>query len=163
MILGLKLEPPNWILNNFSQISKAYAIRQFGEKVRKLKDDELPFGANMAFRTSALRGVHFDPRLGRIGLEMLGGEESETFRLIKSKGGYGVWIGTARVQHYIPSNRSTSRYLWSWAYGVGQTRVRRRNGECVKKLLGVPLCLIKSYLRNRVLSCLFHPLKTISG
>jgi hypothetical protein len=84
--------------------------------------NELPFGANMAFRTAELRRQGFDRRLGRIGSEMLSGEETAVMERLKAEGCPGIWVGPARVRHFIPAVRMTAEYLWKFFHGLGRTR-----------------------------------------
>jgi len=116
------VEPPRWISRNLAVFEGAYALRQFGLQSHYIKELSLcPYGANMAMRKSALDQTSFDPKLGRGSSGLLSGEEFEIFRYLLQKGCRGVWVGTARVNHIISSERLTKRYLWDYFYWSGRT------------------------------------------
>jgi glycosyltransferase involved in cell wall biosynthesis len=106
--------PPPWVTRHLDELGVCYAIRQFGLQVCPLREGELPFGANMAFRTHVLRKYPFDPTLGRIGKGMLGGDETTVLNAMLRDGHSGVWVGAARVHHFIPMSRLTLGYVWEF-------------------------------------------------
>jgi glycosyltransferase involved in cell wall biosynthesis len=116
--------PPAWVLRNLRRFEGPFAVRQLGPDVRPLAAGEEVFGANMAFRTALLSALRFDPTLGRIGAGMLSGEETSVTGQLRRAGRYGVWIGTARVRHYIPADRLTVAYLWRYMVGGARTQQR---------------------------------------
>lgn len=116
--------PPRWLSESLHEVEPAYAIRDFDCGDRELDDDLIPFGANMAFRTDALREVPFNPALGRTGTEMLGGEEEVVIRTLLQMGVKGRWVSGAEVQHYIPVERQNVEYLRRFYEGIGATKAR---------------------------------------
>lgn len=115
---------PAWVLRNLDALEGPFAIRRLGDTVRKLGDDEAPFGANMGFRSSAIKSLTFDPQLGRIGNNLLSGEDSEMIDRLKSRGAIGVWVGTARVRHLVPASRLTLDFIRNWYEWGGRTNAR---------------------------------------
>ena len=100
--------PPPWVVRNLPALHGPFAIRQLGPEVRKLADAELVFGASLAFRTPLLKQHRFNPELGRNGTGMLSGDETDLLARLRLLGHYGVWVGTAKVRHYIPADRITT-------------------------------------------------------
>jgi glucosyl-dolichyl phosphate glucuronosyltransferase len=147
--------PPAWIERNLDQLANPFAIRQYGDEHRLFQDGEYPVGANMAFRTTVLREYSFDSRLGREGANLIGGEEYEVFQRLMQAGLRGVWVGSARVRHYIPSDRLTRRYLESWHRGVGRTLVRRNCRTDGRHWWSVPRWVYRRYLTALVKSWLY--------
>ncbi len=117
-------DPPPWLARHLPQLEAAYALRRLGSDVRLLADGERVFGANMAFRTAVMRTVRFDPRLGRVGEGMLSGDETDVIERLRAAGYAGVWVGTARVKHFIPTDRMTTDYLWRYLVGGERTQIR---------------------------------------
>jgi hypothetical protein len=59
-------------------------------------------------------------------------------------------VGDARVQHYLPADRLTARYIWDWWIGAGRTHFRRYPiAEC-PYFWGAPRWLIRQYLEVRI-------------
>ena len=129
------IEPPKWIMRNIElkALQGCFALQSIGHEIRRLAADEFPVGANMAFRTSVLRQNPFDPCLGRVGKSLVGCDETSLAMRLKNMGHCGIWVGTARVKHYIPAERLTLQYVWRWHRGNGQSTVRME---------GVPKCAL---------------------
>jgi glycosyltransferase involved in cell wall biosynthesis len=120
-----EVEPPRWIVRHLRSISATYAIIQFGPDTRPFGMGEGPFGANMAFRTQVLRRYPFDPFLGRVGAHLMSGDESDVIERMIRDGHSGVWVGSARVRHFIPATRLTTRYVWEFHRTSGQRAFRQ--------------------------------------
>jgi len=114
-----------------------------------------PYGANMVFRTAALRAVGgFPPQLGRIGRKLLSGEEAWVMRALRGAGHAIHYDPAIVVTHSIQAARLTPRWLlrrqfWS---GVSEAIVATRlegTGAALAKArrmvlhagLGAPLAL----------------------
>ena len=88
-----------------------------------------PYGANMVFRTAALRAVGgFPPQLGRVGAKLLSGEEAWVMRLLRAAGHEIHYDPAISVTHSIQASRLTPRWLlqrqfWS---GVSEAMVAAR-------------------------------------
>jgi glycosyltransferase involved in cell wall biosynthesis len=117
--------PPRWLRNNLSRFQTAYACRSIdpGTIVIRRRED-LPFGANMGFRRSVFDATRFSPSLGRVGAELMSGEETEVMERLLAQGDTGVWIGSAIVEHVIPKERLTKQYVYNYFYFQGREQVR---------------------------------------
>jgi glycosyltransferase involved in cell wall biosynthesis len=157
------LARPRWLKRVWSTVAQAYAVRELGdEPIRFENGTSLPFGANFALRTTEQRAHAFDPRFGRKGGEMLGGEEIAVLRLLLSKGHCGWWVPDAPVRHFIPPERMTVRFLRSYYTGSGEWLAMERMDEAASRgprLLGGPrwlwrraLTLEASYRLKRLVS-----------
>jgi glycosyltransferase involved in cell wall biosynthesis len=153
-----EVPPPRWVLRNLTALEGPFALRRLGDSVRLLRDGEQVFGANMAFRTELLRRFRFDPTLGRVGTGMLSGDDTELVDRVKADGWTGVWVGTARVRHYIPAGRVSAEYVWKFFRGLGRTNFRRDpNARAGPRLFGLPRWLVRHYVTARVRSLVLAP------
>jgi glycosyltransferase involved in cell wall biosynthesis len=143
-------EPPRWIHRHIGRLGVIYAARQLGSEIRPLADNELPFGANMAVRRQVFATRRFNTRLGPCGRQQVRGEETELLRGLRQLGKLGVWVGTARVRHYIPAERLKSQYVWDWYRGSGRLLARQQMYEDCKCLWGAPRWAIRKYWSSRV-------------
>ena len=150
--------PPRWIRRNLDQLEGTFAIRRFGPEVRRFRDGEAPFGANMAVRADALGGQRFRTDLGRIGTSLLSGEESEFLARIRDRTGRpGVWVGSARVEHWVPRERLEPSYLRRYFEGLGRTRVAADGIPRGANLFGVPSWIRRREIMERVVATVLRP------
>ncbi len=148
-------KPPSWILRNLKQLEGPLVIRQLGSQIRILGEKEDVFGANLAFRTELVRCRKFDPKLGRIGSGMLGSDEIGMISELRAQNNYGIWVGTAKVKHYIPKSRASIAFIWKFQHGIGRTLVRTDKGPPladVRFFLGAPRWLYRAYFSSRTKS-----------
>jgi glucosyl-dolichyl phosphate glucuronosyltransferase len=132
-------DPEPWLAAVLPRISAAFAIRELASQDETITPAFLPFGANMAFRTSVLRKTGFDPRLGRVRKGMLGGDETALLIHLLERGETGRWVPGARVRHFIPPERQTIRYLRGWYSGVAATlAIIPNEANLSRKLFGRP-------------------------
>jgi glycosyltransferase involved in cell wall biosynthesis len=141
-----EVQPPRWIRRHFDKFQTAYALRHYGDATRWLAEQEIPVGANMAFRTEVIRRYEYDPQLGRLGKELRGGDEAQVFRRLVREGYRGVWVSNARLRHYIPRERLTMAYLWKWYYWESRIHTRLDELPPCKYLWGAPRWAIRRYL-----------------
>lgn len=154
-----EVEPPAWVKRNLALLDGPFALRQLGTETRAFGPRETPYGANMAFRTAALKRHQFDPALGRIGTGMLSGEETALIERIRADGGSGVWVAPARVRHFIPAARLTTGYVWKFFHGLGRTQFREAGANsAVPRLFGAERWAVRNYLSARARSLLLAPL-----
>lgn len=141
-----EVSPPSWILHHLPRLEGPYALRRLGYEVRPLDTNEDVFGANMAFRTSLIKKFPFNPSLGRVGMGMMSGDETDVIARIKANGYNGLWVGTAKVRHYIPADRLSVKFLWMYYRGSGQTFCRMNTAPVTTpRLFGAPRWLIRRY------------------
>lgn len=104
----------------------------FGSDVRPFPAGRVPGGGNMAFRCAGIASYGgFDPSLGRVNGELIGGEENDYFeRLLR--GGETIWyVPGAVMYHIIPPEKLTETYFRRLCYQVGvsqrlRARIHRR-------------------------------------
>jgi glycosyltransferase involved in cell wall biosynthesis len=77
---------------------------------RELLPDEQIYGANMAYRTDAVRGLTFDPALGRNGETLAMHEDTVYLRQVRDRGGRVVWSPAMSLEHYVDPHRMTVEY-----------------------------------------------------
>jgi glycosyltransferase involved in cell wall biosynthesis len=154
-----EVEPPLWINANLDILTEVFGILQRGPAVRPLTETESVFSGNMAIRTEVLRKNLFDTRLGRVCRQRVGGEEIDLFvRLMR--GGYrGIWVGTARVRHYVPCEHLTMKYVWESYRGVGRTAVLMEGVGESKRLWGLPRWALRRYWEASVRRWCLRPFR----
>ena len=138
-----EVPPPTWIIENERLLQGAMLIRDLGNEERLLRDHEDVFGANMAFRQSALQESRFDPDFGRCGKGGKLGDETQLQRSLRERGQVGVWVPTARVCHYVPARRATMAYVWDYFVAHGRTLVRLTGRPEGRQLIGAPRWLYR--------------------
>jgi glycosyltransferase involved in cell wall biosynthesis len=148
--------PSAWIRRLVERVSIAWALVDHGPAVRTLQPDERIYGANLAFRLPVLKRHPFDPNLGRKGTALYGGDEETVLAAIMQEGGYGVWVGTAPVEHYLPTERLTRSYLWRFFRCGGELGYGPLMGMG-KTLFGIPRWMLREYLASRLTEFFFYP------
>jgi GT2 family glycosyltransferase len=109
--------PPDWME---SAQKRMYGSTEFGDQSRWMVHPEMPFGVNMAFRRNALVEIGgFDPRLGRIGENLLSCEEILLFQQMNDLGRRCWYCAEARLLHRIPADRTTPEWLIRRMYWQG--------------------------------------------
>ncbi len=148
--------PPRWLLENIKHVGGMFVIKDLGQEERFLCETEIPFGANMAFRSEILRENQFHPSLGRSGGDCMSGEETMLFGALIARGMKGVWVPRARVKHFVVKQRLTREYLWNYFHGFGRSCTRQDVLEHVPRLgktwAGVPRWLIRQAVKSWVLA-----------
>lgn len=152
-----EVEPPVWIRRHLAFLAGLYAIRDLGPLLRRLSYHEHPWGASMAFRATTLKDLRFDERMGRSGFEMIGGEESGLMLRLARRGHLGVWVGTARVRHFIGSERLCARYAWNWFVGYGRTIARLDAMRANEHLASAPRNQVREHWKSRIRPLMSHP------
>ena len=126
---GSQIEPsfidskPKWIQDNWESLSGCFAARQLGEQPIEFTADRLPYGANFAVRGDVQRANLFDIELGRRADAVLGEDELDLLRRLLTGGHAGRWVPGATVQHLIPSDRATTKYVYGYFVGQGRNLV----------------------------------------
>jgi glucosyl-dolichyl phosphate glucuronosyltransferase len=137
--------PPADIVGRMPAIRGAFALVDYGPETRQLKPGEAPFGANMAYRAELVRSFRFDPKLGRTGANMIGDEETMLLEKLNGEGRFGLWVGPARVEHFIPKDRATWAHVWKFYHGLGMTGTRRHGIPACSTLFGKPRWAVREY------------------
>jgi glycosyltransferase involved in cell wall biosynthesis len=143
-------EPPPEILRHLPVLRGAFALVDYGPVTRRFVPGEAPFGANMAYRAELVRSFRFDPNLGRSGTNLIGDEETALFEKLAGEGRFGVWVGAARVRHWVPKERATWAFVWRYYHGLGQTVTRRQGLPACATLIGHPRWAVREYWAKRL-------------
>jgi glycosyltransferase involved in cell wall biosynthesis len=111
-----------------------------------------PIGANMAFRRAAVVAAGgFRAGLGRVGVTPLGCEETELGLRLRSLGlGRCVVVGDAAVDHFVPAERATLRYLTKRCFseGISKAVVRHHAAQLTFDRATSTLAPERRYLRS---------------
>ncbi len=153
--------PPDWIARNLASLESVYALRDLGPDVRPLQPGEGIVGASMAYRMRAIEGMRFNTDLGRKGSLLTSGDDSDFQERVRERGGRGLWVGSARVRHFIPTARLNARYVWDWHHAYARFRVRCAPPDSFQgpRLWGAPRWVHGMYWKARLRSALLSPLK----
>jgi glycosyltransferase involved in cell wall biosynthesis len=118
---------PRWLSDRLLQFA---GVTRFGPDAREARSSaEWPFGANIAFRATALDPVDgpFAEQLGRDGSTLLSGEESALVHTLLVSG-WKVWLEPgAAVGHTVHPERCRSTYYWRRLWWAGVSRARAAN------------------------------------
>jgi len=143
--------PAPWLTAALPSVGAAFAVREFDAHDEAITAMFVPFGANMAFRTSVLRTTGFDPRLGRHRVGMLGGEETALIGHLLARGEMGRWVPGAAIRHYIPPERQTIRYLRRYYGGNAATMALATNEAPQSAMLfGRPRWAWRAAIQNEI-------------
>ncbi|MDT5271505.1 MAG: hypothetical protein QOH49_3691 [Acidobacteriota bacterium] len=142
--------PPLWLSAAWQDIGVAYAARDLGDEPFELDDKgKLPFGANFVVRAREQRLFSYDPALGRRLAGGALGEETAVIRAILAAGGTGWWVPDASVEHWIPKERQTVKYLRSYYALQGRT-FHKWDDDGGPTFRGRPLWLWRRILRTEL-------------
>jgi len=156
-------EPPRWIQENLAALAPTYALLRPDTAERMLVGTEAgsgPYGANMGFRLARMREIAFDPRLGRAGADFLSGDDTEMMRRLTELGHQGVWVGRARVRHFIPAERLTTAFVAQWFRGGGRSAVRLDGPPPGQRLCGWPRWALRQYCQCLLRAWCLTPFKS---
>ncbi len=114
---------PTWLSDRLLQYA---GITNFGLSARpSTSTADLPFGANLCVRRdAALAAGGFPEQLGRIGSDLLSGEESALMVALRDQG-WLIWLQpNAVVHHHVAPERCTGDYYWRrlWWQGISRAR-----------------------------------------
>jgi hypothetical protein len=116
----------------------AFAMRNFGDAPVPLTNERVPFGVNYSIRMAEQVRYLYDPCLGLRPGSTMRGDETSVIRRMLANGIEGWWVPGAKVKHFIPSERQTTRYIREWYVGHGQVLARDRGSAPEAMLLGRP-------------------------
>jgi len=122
----IRLDPaaarPWWFVPEVEQL---FSGLDLGETRRLLGPGEWPFGTNMSVRRDvAVELGGFPEELGRVGECLLSNEEIAFFAQLTRRGLEITYEPTAVVEHALPRDRLTLRYLTRRAYAQGRSEAR---------------------------------------
>lgn len=97
-----------------------------GNAVVPFKNKQYPIGANMGISRAAIERVGvFNTALGRVGNNLMGGEEKDIFNRIRQAGIEILYFPDIKVRHCIPPKRTTKEFIAKLGSGVGQSEKLR--------------------------------------
>ncbi|MBP3496500.1 MAG: glycosyltransferase [Alistipes sp.] len=92
--------------------------------------NRVPAGGNMAFRREVFERVGlFNPRLGRNGQSLIGGEENDLFARLRAAGELLYFVPNAAIYHHIPQSKLTDDYFDRLSYNVGRSKRLRAEAD----------------------------------
>ncbi|EHK2853231.1 glycosyltransferase [Vibrio parahaemolyticus] len=103
-----EVDLPRWFDKAFWGL---YSLQDFGTDLKIYPLRVGPVGANMIISLKAVGVERFDPRLGRIGNNLLSGEETEFLIRLGFLDKHSMYLGNASVIHKFPRER----YEKKWA------------------------------------------------
>ena len=143
------IPPPSWVVAVLPQIASAYGQLERGSRGDTFNAEFYPFGANMAFRISALSEIRFDGRLGPKGLSRINGSERELVLRLLARGHVGRWVEGARVKHCIQPKQLESKFL-RWYYTGQGAALSPEVPAGTKMLWGRPRWLWRELLESEL-------------
>ncbi len=82
-------------------------------------------GVNLSLLRQPLEEIGgFDTTLGRVGNNLLSGEESLALSKLQSRGWHSLYHPKVRVEHFVPPERMTKKWFLKRFYWHGVTRAR---------------------------------------
>ena len=112
---------PKWLTNKIKPI---YGSTNSGETKKEMLFPEHPFGLNMAFQKHVFEKVGgFNPRLGRIGSNLLSNEEADIFYRISQAGLKTSYNPDALLYHRIPPDRTRTEWVLERYYWQGISEI----------------------------------------
>ena len=108
----------SWVIARERDLGSLLAIRNSPEW-EEIGPDRVPFGLNYAVRTAEQRQHLYDPELGVAPGRRRGGEETAMMRSLLAAGGTGRWVWASRVNHLIPADRQSARYVFQYYRAFG--------------------------------------------
>ena len=121
--------------------------------------NRVPAGGNMTFRREVFERVGlFNPRLGRNGQSLMGGEENDLFARLRAEGYHLYFVPNAAIDHYIPAEKTTEDYFDRLCYNIGRSKALR--AESVDQLISAERCkMVVAYILALLYTLTFQPLK----
>ncbi len=103
VVLKYPLKKPLWLNENLEHyLSKL----DYGNKIIIIDfQTNWLVGANISFRRNALKKFQFNPNLGRVGNNLISGEETELSSKILNSGGKAYYYPLINLQHIITKDR----------------------------------------------------------
>lgn len=146
ILLHWEGEKAKWENKYINQILGYYNL---GDEEKIIQFPDYPRGSNMTFRTSIFSEIGlFNTQLGRIGGQMLGGEEKDLFARISMNKNLEVrYVPDALVYHCVPIERTTNDFVKTQATGIGRSeRLRTKESGYFQSLVKEKLKWIASLL-----------------
>jgi glycosyltransferase involved in cell wall biosynthesis len=138
-------QEPDWIPQEYRSV---FTILDYCSEVKEMPYPSIPYGANVAFRTSIF--IHMKPfreDLGRVGNNLLSSEESELIARLRES--YKVYYTPfAPVQHKIAKERTTMKWFLKRMFWQGVSDAVKRQDTSflvvVKHMIRMLLAVVSS-------------------
>lgn len=139
------LEEPQslWLIEAMPYFLSCLAHRDFGQRpvLLSVPQNILPYGVNFAVRTAEQKRFLYDPELGVAPGRRMGGEETDVIhKILLQPGAEGRWVPESEVLHFIPPERQTYAYCFSYyeSNGILKSFLDKRRGRKAFKICGIP-------------------------
>ena len=118
---------PNWMS---SFLMPLMSVIDKGEIVSEFSHRHYPIGANMGMSKKAIDEVgDFNVALGRVGKNLMCGEEKDLFIRMKHAGFRILYFPKIVAHHVVPDSRLTIGFIKQQALGIGISEIIRVNKE----------------------------------
>jgi glycosyltransferase involved in cell wall biosynthesis len=140
---------PDWLPREYAFLASVFDPSDLPCEIAKV------MGANFAVRHTVLNDVGvFDPKLGRKGNKLLGGEEVELFKRI-TDAGHRVWYTPYSVVWHKIANKLKHEYMNDYAYWLGVS------DAFIDKTLISKNRFILKYIRSAIFPWSVYPLQSL--
>lgn len=140
--------PDPLLLASFPLLRHGFCGVDHGATEGPLDPNCYVWGANMAFRRSAIDGLTFDPALGVCRGPLHVGEDKDFINRMRDRGGSVIWSPAMRVRHCVEPSRMTARYLSDLYAGHGRTWIRETGIPIGRPMFGAPRWLWRKCLMS---------------
>jgi glycosyltransferase involved in cell wall biosynthesis len=151
-------EPDPDLMAVFPILRSGFIGIDYGPNERELTADEPIWGANMAYQTAKVRGLRFDPRLGRVGAGLTSGDDADYLARVRATGAPVVYSPGMRLRHYVDPKRMTEDYLLGFYESLGVTAARMGHIPPGRGLFGLPVWVVRRLVETG-LAAQFHRLR----
>jgi glycosyltransferase involved in cell wall biosynthesis len=130
---------PKWIADSKAILEESvFAGCNFGDHVRLLSDELLPWGPNFALRSTEQRACRYNLDLGHAPGRWRRGEEIDVVERIMKSGASGYWVPQAKVEHLSNATQQTHEYVARYFQTHGETIAFVEGHRGAPMWLGVP-------------------------
>jgi glycosyltransferase involved in cell wall biosynthesis len=140
----LTVPPPDWFRPPLTRIYTLFSLA--GGHVRPFPSQDHPFGANMAFRKGVFETRRFSENLGRVGNNLMGGEEAELCATIRRAGGEILYVPGMKVEHVVHPERLNQQWVLRRYYFEGVSRASMQVGWTVQAVTALVMATKLAFL-----------------
>ncbi|HVL15173.1 MAG TPA: glycosyltransferase [Gemmata sp.] len=142
------VEPAPELLEAFPVLRGGFIGIDYGPDERPLAADEPIWGANMAYQTAKVRGLRFNPDLGRVKNALVSGDDADFLARVRDTGAPVFYSPGMRLKHYVDPKRMTEEYLLGFYEGLGVTTARMTKIFTERRLFGFPLWVVRRFVES---------------
>ena len=145
------IEQPDAILSEaFPALARGFCGIDLGPVERTVPNGTDLVGANFSIRIDPALNIFFNPLLGPIGKNPIGGDELGYQMELRNAGLDIVWCPGMKVKHYVDPKRMTLSYLRQFYTNVGRHDVMLHGVPDGTRVAGVPRWLYGKYAKHLV-------------